>query len=250
MNDCHSQQQSMSYVAVGVHHQNGVAERRIRVLQDMTRTQLLHDQRRWPQAISPYLWPYALRIANEEWNNAPNPRDQERLSPIQRFSGTKVQRNVNHSAPFGCPTYVLTSELQARLPFHKWKSRANVGIYLGKLPMHARNVALIMDRNSGQVSPQYHVKFDVAFDTVQHHPLECTWMAKAGFVRAIKTSLQTNPRSGQQIPIEPPEAAPTLKVETSIVDDLISSYDPLIHTTIIQDRNTEILGHLDTDDTN
>ena len=183
--DCYKHKQSMSYAAVGAHHQNGVAERRIRVLQDMTRTLLLHAQERWPAAISPYLWPYALRIANDEWNNAPNPRDAEKLTPLQRFSGTNIQRNISHSAPFGCPAYVLTSELQARLPFHKWKSRANVGIYLGKSPIHARNIALVMDRNSGRVSPQFHVKLDKAFDTVRHQPLSCDWMTKAGFVRSI-----------------------------------------------------------------
>ena len=62
----HSRQQSVSYAAVGAHHQNGVAEHRIRVLQDMRRTQLLHAQERWFTAISPYLWPYALRIVNDE----------------------------------------------------------------------------------------------------------------------------------------------------------------------------------------
>ena len=182
--NCHAQRQSMSYAAVGAHYQNGVAERRIRVLQDMTRTQLLHAQERWPQAISAYLWPYALCIANDEWNNAPNPRDSARLTPLQRFTGSTVQRNIRHSTPFGCPAYVLTTELQSRLPFHKWKSRANVGIYLGKSPLHARNVALLMDCHSSRVSPQYHVKFDAAFDTVRQDPLHCTWMTKAGFIRA------------------------------------------------------------------
>ena len=109
--DCHLRQQSISYAAVGAHHQNGVAERRIRVLQDMTRTLLLHAQEQWPQAISPYLWPYALQIANDEWNNAPYPRDKEHLTPLQRLSNSKVQHNISHSAPFGCPAYVLTSEL-------------------------------------------------------------------------------------------------------------------------------------------
>ena len=236
--DCHTQQQTLSYAAVGAHHQNGVAERRIRVLQDMTRTQLLHAQSKWPSAINAFLWPYALRIANDEWNFAPNPRDAAKLSPIQRFTNTKVQRNVQHAAPFGCPAYVLTSELQARLPFHKWKSRANVGIYLGKSPLHARNVALIMDRNSGRVSPQYHVKFDKEFDTVKE-PLPCSWMNKAGFVRAISTKHSPKVDGATSLPTQEPTTAP-LTVESSIVSTITGSYDPLNHIT--ETYNDDILS--------
>ena len=181
----------------------------------MTRTQLLHAQERWPTAISPFLWPYALRIANDEWNHAPNPRDSEKLTPLQRFSHTTVQRNIHHSAPFGCPTYILTSELQARLPFHKWKSRSNVGIYLRKLPLHARNVALVMDRNSGRVSPQYHIKFDIAFDTVRHQPLQCTWMTKAGFIC-------TGPKSDEAPPESPPHSQSSSN-DTSLISELTTA---------------------------
>ena len=39
--DCQLSRQRITYAGVGAHHQNGVAERRIRVLQDLTRTQLI-----------------------------------------------------------------------------------------------------------------------------------------------------------------------------------------------------------------
>ena len=202
---CTKQKQILTYAGVGAHHQNGVAERRIRVLQEMTRTLLLHAQHKWPQAISPNLWPYTLRAANAAWIQAPNPRDKEGLSPKQRFCSTRVQPNVKHAIPFGCPSYVLESQLQSRLPFHKWKSRARVGIYLGKSPVHARNIALIMDKDTGLVSPQFHVRFDKAFDTVKQEKIDCKWKNWAGFVRIRPKGSQPkgiNTTSQQMPPLE------------------------------------------------
>ena len=51
-----------------------------------------------------------------------------------------------------------------------------------------------MDRNSGRVSPQYHVKYNIAFDTVQSHPLQCSWMNKAGFIRSIINTPTKDPQ--------------------------------------------------------
>ena len=96
-------------------------------------------------------------------------------------------------------------------------------IYLGKSPLHARNVALVMDRNSGRVSPQYHVKFDLAFDTVTQNPLPCFWMTKAGFVRV---PVRTQHTIATKTPQEPPlRGASPLRVEASIVDTISKSYD-------------------------
>ncbi len=199
----------------------------------MTRTQLIHAQERWPDAIAAFLWPYALRLSNDEWNNAPNPRDKNHLTPMQRFTSTTIQRNIHHSVPFGCPTYVLETELQARLPFHKWKNRANVGIYLGKSPLHARNVALVMDRNSGRVSPQFHVKHDIAFDTVRQTPLKCQWMLKAGFVKVPPAFTHSSHRTAHPPTVDP---GSELKAEASIVDTINGTYDqtitPITHTSV------------------
>ena len=42
--------QDLSFCGVNAHWQNGVAEKRIRDLQDNARTMLLHAQCRWPDA--------------------------------------------------------------------------------------------------------------------------------------------------------------------------------------------------------
>jgi predicted NAD/FAD-dependent oxidoreductase len=79
------------YSGVGAHHQNGRAEKRIRDLQDMARTSLIHANRMWPDAINAHLWPYALKHANESINLTPFPNSIE--APIEKFSGVKIRPN-------------------------------------------------------------------------------------------------------------------------------------------------------------
>ena len=43
-----------------------------------------------------------------------------------------------------------------------------MGIYLGRYPAHAGNVAVVLNPNTGLVSPQYHVVFDDDFTTAPH----------------------------------------------------------------------------------
>ena len=47
VNDCKVKQQSLTFTGVNVHHNNGRAERRIRLLQDLSRSMLIHADRRW-----------------------------------------------------------------------------------------------------------------------------------------------------------------------------------------------------------
>jgi hypothetical protein len=60
--------QTLSFCGVNAHFQNGVAERRIRELQDHARCMIIHANKRWPTAITTNLWPYALRMANSLHN--------------------------------------------------------------------------------------------------------------------------------------------------------------------------------------
>ncbi len=114
--------QTISYCAVSAHHQNGKAEKKIRDLQELARTMLLHAKQRWPTAILAHLWPYALQMANDISNVSPGIRDG--LSPIKKFSQVAVAPRVKHSHTFGSPVYVLDSRLQTGKLLPKWIEKA------------------------------------------------------------------------------------------------------------------------------
>jgi hypothetical protein len=174
--------QGLTFAGVNAHHQNGIAERRIRELQELARTMLIHSNSRWPMCVTANLWPYAVRTANDVINHTPSFQDKERRSPMEIFSNTKVVSNPKHWKPFGCPVYVLDNDLQSRHPFHKWKHRAKVGVYIGMSPQHGRNVALVLDIETALVSPQFHVTFDPNFETVKGVKTLSKWQNKAGFI--------------------------------------------------------------------
>ena len=184
---CHDAREQLTFAAVGANHANGKAERRIRELQELARTQLIHANRRWPKAITSNLWPYALRHANDCVNNTPNLQSGSKLTPQQLFTSTTVMINKKHWKPFGCPVFVLDEQLQSGRPYQKWRQRTHVSIYLGQSPIHNRNVALVLHRNTGHVSRQFHVKFDPSFHTVKQDNLECTWQQATYFVQPPPT---------------------------------------------------------------
>ena len=106
-------------------------------------------------------------------------------------TATTVIINKKHWKPFGCPVLVLDEQLQSGRPYQKWRQRACVGIYLGQSPIHNRNVALVLHRNTGHVIPQFHVKFDPSFHTVQQDKLDCTWQHATYFVQPPPTKQPT-----------------------------------------------------------
>ena len=164
LQDVADQRQEITYCGVNAHFQNGVAEKRIRDLQDMTRTALLHATARWPKVISNCLWPYALRTANDAIVSAPRRLDGKSAASV--FSRTDVSPKIGSFRPFGCPVYALSNQLAAGQSIPKWYKRARVGVYLGQSPQHARSVALVLNVKTGLVSPQFHVAFDDMFETV------------------------------------------------------------------------------------
>ena len=78
-----------------------------------------------------------------------------------------------------------------------------IGIYLGRSPQHNKNVALVMNRTNGLVSPQFHVAFDTTFNTVKQDRHDSTWQVKAGFTQADTNTIkaQREPRAPTKVPI-------------------------------------------------
>jgi hypothetical protein len=57
MSACAIKVQALTFAGVGAHHSNGMAERRIKEVQDMAQTMLIHAMKRWQSCSSMHLWP-------------------------------------------------------------------------------------------------------------------------------------------------------------------------------------------------
>jgi hypothetical protein len=108
---------------VNAHFQKGKAERRIRILQDLARCQLLHAKIRWwPTAISTCLWPYAIKNVVDILNDTPN--QYEKVPWTEVFAKTEVCLNLQHHHHFGVPVYAL-DDIQYDDTFDTIKGSAN-----------------------------------------------------------------------------------------------------------------------------
>jgi len=184
---------------------------------------LIHANKRWPDAVTTNLWPYAIRMANDSINATPWPSDPQKRSPIELFTATRVADNPKHWHHFGCPVYVLDDEVQQnrRPKGGKWAERARIGLYLGRSPQHSRNVALVLNIQTARVSPQFHIKVDSMFhttrNTTRQERTKSTWQEAAGFIsdhstRAKekdqdKTEPKTSPPPVEFKRMHPPEGA-------------------------------------------
>ena len=99
---------------------------------------------------------------------------------------------MNQMHTFACPVFALQNELASGNTIPKWSPRARLGINLGRSPIHARNVYLVLNITTGLVSPQFHVKFDDLFETTRYAQLDSgssfsTWKQLAGLTKINNT---------------------------------------------------------------
>ena len=215
--------QTLSFCGVNAHHQNGRAENRIRDITQGARTALLHAAHRWPKAISPSLWPAALKnyvnlknslptqfVPGERRGSTRTP-DRYEQSPISKLCGTEIEPNLDRFHPFGSPVYVLENTLQAQQPHNKWSDRSRVGIFMCHSPNHSTSVPLILNTQTGNVSPQFHCIYDDDFDTCKRDAkFVSLWQAKAWlqskpdtnakFLDILPTQSVRDPTNGTQLP--------------------------------------------------
>ena len=82
-----------------------------------------------------------------------------------RLSEMEVETNLNHFHPFGLPVYVLENKLQDQQYHNKWSDRSRVGIFMCHSHHHSSSVPLVLNTQSGNVSPQFHCIYDDYFNT-------------------------------------------------------------------------------------
>ena len=162
---CKTNRVSVFYCRVNAHHQNGLAERTIGILQDEARLALWHAVFRWSSMLLLNLWLYAIRNAADIRNSLPIALSGQ--SPLERYSNFSVGANFNNFHSLCCPVYHLNSTLAAGKKIRQWEPRSQLGINLGRSPWHARNINLILNTSTGLVPPQFHVSYDDFFESVR-----------------------------------------------------------------------------------
>jgi len=159
-------QQHVKKSGVGAKHQNGLAERAIGIVQNMARAMLLHYRIHWPDEFDPAVWPFAMSYAVWIYNNLPH-TDRANFSAEELFSNTYGGLSpLRRARVFGCPAYVLDARLQDGKKIPKWQPRGRTGIFLGFSDQHSSTVGLILNPQTGHISPQFHIVYDERFETV------------------------------------------------------------------------------------
>ena len=156
-------------------------------------------------------------------------------SPLSKFSGIETPTNLKHYHPFGTPGYVLERKLQSQQSHNKWSDRSCVGIFLCHSPNHSGSVPLVLNTQTGNVSPHFHCLYDNTFVTCKTDAkFSSLWKFKAKVKVKVKDappSILDLLDSGKILPstyIPPPPSTnlPPAFINTwDIVDDMSSIGD-------------------------
>jgi hypothetical protein len=127
----HNEQSIYNFFGVGGHHQNDIAECKIKELTLGARTLLLCSKRVHPEYILMILWTFALKCAEDRLNNLVHQADERTpYQTIASHEASKIKLSDFHM--FGSPCCVLDARLQSGLKtIPKWEPWAWMGIYVG-----------------------------------------------------------------------------------------------------------------------
>jgi hypothetical protein len=158
-------EQVAKFAGAGAHHHNGIAERSIRTVISIARTMMMHAAIHWPEVSDPSLWPMAVSYATYVFNRMPNP--ETGLCPYDLFTKQRWKQTQLHDMHvWGCPVYVLDKRIADGIKIPKWAPRSNRFIYMGVSQKHSSTVPMLLNPESGVISPQFHVVIDEWFATI------------------------------------------------------------------------------------
>ena len=157
--------QTSSYSGVGAHHSNGKAENSIKRIMAIARTMMIHSAIHWPDVADSTLWPLAVEYATYLHNHVP--QTSNGLSPIDTFTRTRhPTRRLLDLRVWGSPTYVLNKVISDGKKLPRWKPRSSRRMFVGLSKQHSTKAPLVLNLETGFISPQFHVVHDDFFATV------------------------------------------------------------------------------------
>jgi hypothetical protein len=155
--------QTIDFRGVSAHHQNGMAKHAICTVTEWACDTLMHAALHWPEhANNLHLWLFALDYAAHLWNEMP--KCDLHVTPNEIFGKTQsTYKCIRHARVFGCPVYVLDPKLQDRNKLPKWQPQSCHSVFLGFSREYSSSIGLILNPQTGYVSPQFHVVYDDLF---------------------------------------------------------------------------------------
>ena len=158
-------QQTSSFAGVGAHHHNGKAENTIRRIMAVARTMMIHSAIHWPEVADSSLWPLAVSYATHLHNHVP--QESNGLAPVDVFTRTRhPTRHLMDLRVCGSPAYVLDKVIADGKKLPRWKPRSSRRMFVGLSTRHSSKSPLVLNLESGYISPQFHVVHDDFFATV------------------------------------------------------------------------------------
>ncbi len=126
---------------------------------------MLHSAIHWPDVADPILWPLAFKHAVFLVNHMPDPRTG--LSPHDVFTKTRwEQKKLMDVHVWGCPVYVLDKMISDGKKLPRWTPGSTRTVNLGFSNKHANSVPLVLNPQTGYITPQFHIVFNDWFATV------------------------------------------------------------------------------------
>ena len=161
--------QQSSFSGVGAHHSNGKAENTIKRIMAIARTMMIHSAIHWPSVADSSLWPLAVEYAVYLHNHVPHVSNG--LAPVDIFTRTRnPTRRLLDLHVWGSPTYVIDKVIADGKKLPRWRPRSTRRMFVGLSKRHSSKAPLVLNLESGYISPQFHVVHDDFFATVSSTP--------------------------------------------------------------------------------